>query len=555
MRRSAFVWATVIATALLVAHSYGYAFAVGNQTTYFLHALQHAHPELFRHDWLVSSTNEYHSVFGFFAGLLFEIDDSGATVFAITHVVLMVMLLCGMFLLVRGVTMRATLSIFWLVTGWLLVNGEHSIAGSYLWSGYLQPSLIGAVGWMIGLAMHVRGRPLAAGIALAIGGLFHVNFLLLGIGAFGLAELIADGDHRLKRLALLLAPQLVALAILAPEILAHSKSSDPAQALWVLVQFHAPLHYKPSWIARTLPSLVRWLALAVAVAPIACTFGERPAVRRLVWWTVVTATICTAGTLIIMIPGLLPLTRLYIWRLAPFTIVAAQLVIAIAIAAVVADHRSWHAIPIWRRVAAIALCAWIAASTPFMTAADADWILWIAIGAVVISFAVPQRWRTLLFSLAAIGSLAVPLWYRRDVILHPSVQIDSEGPETDGLYEWARTTTPTDAVFLVPPDLMRFRLVARRAIYVDFKSPPLEPDGLIEWHHRLRQITGEGPTDKLPAHRTAWIQATGDELLRRAKELGLDFLVLDRSSVHDRIAIQPIFQNQAYAVFAVPGPR
>jgi hypothetical protein len=551
MRRAALVWSAVIAVSALVAHACGYRFGVANQTTYFLQALHRAHPELFRQDWLVSSTSEYHSLFGIVGGWVFRIDDTGATVFAIMHVALMIALLCGVFLVVRNTTTRATLAIFVLVVGWLSVNGEHSIAGSYLWSSYLQPSLIGSAGWTIALGMHVRGRPLATGLALAFGGIFHINFLLLGIGVFGLAELLAERDGRTKRLALLLAPQLVALAVLAPELLSNAGSSDPDRALWVLVQFHAPLHYKPSWIVPTLPSLLRWVALAIVVVPVASEFGVRPAVRRLVWWCVIAAAICALGALIMMIPALLPLTRLYVWRLAPFSIVAAQIVIAIAVAATIANPRSWQSQPIWRRVAAVVLVVWIAARTPFMSPADAEWSLWLVIAAIAISIVVAARWRNVVLVATAVATLTAPLWYRRDEILHPDASIYSEGAETDGLYAWARTTTPLDAVFLTPPDLFRFRLVARRGIYADFKSPPLAPDALIEWDARLCRMTGALATDKLPTHRKDWLDSPGDELLARAKQLGVDYLVLDHTAAHDRIAAVPVFNNAAFAVFAV----
>jgi len=392
-------------------------------------------------------------------------------------------------------------------------------------------------------------------MALAIGGLFHVNFLLLGIGAFGLAELLADGDRRWTRLALLVAPQLVALAILAPEILAHATGTDPDQSLWVLVQFHAPLHYKPSWIARTLPSLLRWVALAVAVVPITSRFGERSAVRRLLCWTTLTCVICTFGTLLFMVHGLLPLTRLYIWRLAPFAVVGAQVVFGLAVCAVVTDRATSKILPVWRLAVAILLILWIAATTPFNSPADADWVLWIVVATAGAALLVPVRWRTTLFTAAAVGTLAAPLWYRRDAVLHPKVQIASEGPDTDALYAWALANTSVDAQFLVPPDLMRFRLVARRAIYVDFKSPPLDPDGLVEWHSRLRQLTGANATAKLPTHRENWANSTGNALFERAKVLEIDFMVLDRSPEHDRISRTPIYRNEAFAVFAISDPR
>ncbi|HEY1815457.1 MAG TPA: DUF6798 domain-containing protein [Kofleriaceae bacterium] len=550
--RKALVWLVVVVVGALVAHACGYAFGVANQATYFLEALHRAHPELLRHDWLVMNTSEYHSAFGFFAGALFRIDDSGAIVFGIAHVLFMVTLMCGVFLVVRGVTAQAALSAFLLVVGWFAVDGVHSIAGSYLWSCYLQPSLIASAGWMLALAMHVRGRPLATGIALAIGGVFHINFLLLGIGMFGLAELIADKEQRGRRLALLLAPQLVALAILAPELLANAGGSDPSGALWVLVQFHAPLHYEPSRIVVQLPTMLRWVALAIVVAPVASKCGKRPEVRRLLWWSIIAGTICAVATLIMMIPALLPLSRLYVWRLAPFSVATAAIVIAISVMATITDPSCWREQPLWRRVVAIVLVVAIAADSPFLSLnADATWLLWPTVAAIVFAFALPLRSRNILLVVLALGTLAAPLWYRRNAIINPPTGIGSDGPDADGLYAWAQTSSPTDSVFMTPPDLFRFRLVARRAVYADFKSPPLAPDDLLEWHARLCRMNGALPTDKIPAHRRRWLDATGDALLARSRELGIDYLVLDRTPSHDRIAARPVFSNDSFAVFAV----
>ncbi len=539
-------WVCVALVALLVAHACGYGFAVGNQVTYFLHALQRAHPELFHNDWLVTSTNEYHALFGLLAGALYTLDDNGAVVFAIAHVVLMVATIGGVFLIARTALNRAALPVFLLVVGWIAVNGEHSIAGSYLWSSYLQPSLIGTASWIVALSLHLRGRQLATGCCLALGGLFHVNFLILGIGTFGLAEICAPEPRRLRRVLLLLAPQALALALVAPELVANAHNSDPSRSLWVLVQFHAPLHYKPSWIFRTLPSMLRWIALAFVVSPVAVEFGIADHMRRLLRWLLISALLCAGGTVFMMAPVFLPLTRLYVWRLAPFAIMAAQVVIAGAAAAAILDPSTWRKLPMWRAVTATILFVWISLRAPFMADVQGDWLLLISIGALVLS--VLTRRRHLLLAIAGVATLAVPLWNRRTVIVSPSIAIASDGPETDALYSWARTTR-TDATFMVPPDLGRFRLVARRACYADFKSPPLEPDALVAWDERLVRMTGSSPDDKVPTLRSNWESASGEDLLRRAGELGNDYLVLDRNARHDDISEQPIFENQLFAVF------
>ena len=524
--------------ATLVAHACGYAFGVSNQTTYFLSALQRAHPELLHRDWLVSSTTPYHTVFSALAAYGFRADDGGTVAFGIAHVAIMVAVVCGVFLVVGGATRRSALPVLVLVVGWLAVNGERSIAGSYLWSSYLQPSLLGAAGWMIALGLFVRGRSLGAGIALAIGGVFHVNFLIVGIATFALAQLAVD--RRLKPLLLLLAPQLVAALVVAPEIFANLGARDPEHALWVLVQFHAPGHYKPSRILRALPYFVRWIALAAVIAPVVLRSAARDALHRLLVWSLIAAGLCVAVALMTLIPPCLPLTRLYVSRLAPFALVAAQIVIAIAMAS---DRSAWRELPAWRRAIAAALAIWICVQAPFWIPAEAAWVSWLALATVAITALVPApRW---LLAVTAVATLAAPLVYRRHVILR---DVETRPDDHDALYAWARTS-PVDAVFLTPPDLLSFRLLGRRAIYVDFKSPPLAPDGLVAWHERLCRVTGAAPTQKVPDHRERWLAASGEELLSRARSLGVDYLVLDRSAEHDRIAAPPVYRNDHFAVF------
>jgi len=548
MPRQVIAWLAVVVAAASIAHSCGYLFGVSNQLTYFIEPLHRAHPELFRHDWLVTSTTPYHSVFAAAASYLFRWDDSGVIGCAIAHAIVMTAVVTSVFIIVVGATPRHALAVFVIVAAWLTINGDRSMAGSYLWSGYLQPSLIATLGWVLALGAYIRGRPLATGLALAVAGVFHVNFLLLGIGVFTLAELVAE--RRARRLAWLLAPQMIALIVLAPQLFASAGGHDSQLALWILTKFHAPVHYNPWAVRHGLTILVRWVALAIVVAPVAIEYGRGDAIRRLVTWCTIAGAICTLAIPLLWIRPLLPLTRLYVWRIAPFAQLAAMIVIALAAVATIDDPSRWRSQRAWRCWLAAALTAWIVWKAPADVASKGGSAIPIVAVGVVIAMLAAPRWRRALPIVVALVCLAVALGGRWSTIAHPRAEVASAGPETDALYAWARTSTPVDARFMTPPDLGGFRLLARRAIIADFKSPPLLPDEIVEWYRRLCRVVGDPDLRDVPQTNLRWGESTGSQLLARAIALDAQYLVLDRTREQADLPRAPVYANAGYVVYA-----
>jgi hypothetical protein len=90
----------------------------------------------------------------------------------------------------------------------------------------------------------------------------------------------------------------------------------------------------------------------------------------------------------------------------------------------------------------------------------------------------------------------------------PKLGVRHEGLRGDdasylALCDWTRDSTPTDAVFLVPPDEESFRLHARRAIVVNFKNVPQLSGELGEWRRRLQNVLDVDVTTlPTPFHRT-----------------------------------------------------
>ena len=107
-------------------------------------------------------------------------------------------------------------------------------------------------------AVFLRGQPLASGLILALGADF-TNFLLLGIGLFGLANVALGQAGLVRRLALQLAPSLIVLAFGLPTILAAAEGGGSEAARTVFQQVRAPHHYLPRAFIFDFWSWVGWV--------------------------------------------------------------------------------------------------------------------------------------------------------------------------------------------------------------------------------------------------------------------------------------------------------
>ncbi len=78
---------------------------------------------------------------------------------------------------------------------------------------------------------------------------------------------------------------------------------------------------------------------------------------------------------------------------------------------------------------------------------------------------------------------------------HWLVSVDSQDPARRELTDWIATNTDPQAVLLVPPGEIGFRIAEKRAIVVDWKSVPYENAPLWEWIQRNLILTNSLPSD------------------------------------------------------------
>ena len=514
----------VVAIVMTLAHAP--AFGTSNELTYLLDPLHRAHPELLAHDWLVTETTAYHPVFAAFAAQLFRIDDAGVIAFAIAHLVAMAITFALLYRLVAEVAQRDRLAIFLVLAGLLVLGAGRALAGTYLFAEYLQPSSLATIGWLAAMIMWLRDRPLATGVCLAAAGACHINFLVLGILLFGTLEL-----RRPARLAAVLGPSILVLAAFLPSIARGMHASDPALALRVLVAFHAPGHYDPHRLALWLPPLAGWLVAAWAVLPA----DRPPTIDRLWRFALAGTTLCLAAALIIWIPLVLPLTRLFVWRIAPFAQLASQLLV-LACA--------------FRRDRALALVLGLGLVIGWSLAIPSErGTFTCALATVVIAIAIARRRRRGCLMAGLVACMLALAGHAR-ALLDPPIFHEETGGAYGELVTWARTTD-RDAVFLVPPYLNRFRLLARRAIVADTKSPPLHADELVAWYRRLCAIANVPDAATHEQIEALWDRESPEQLAAVAHTYGAGFVVIDKARSPARLAAPIAFENYRLVAYRV----
>jgi hypothetical protein len=120
--------------------------------------------------------------------------------------------------------------------------------------------------------------------------------------------------------------------------------------------------------------------------------------------------------------------------------------------------------------------------------------------------------------------------------------------------EWARLHTARDAVFMVPPASLGFRIFSQRSSWVDWKDfdgvytwPPY----LVEWEHRVEDLGISFPPGRpvaLASMSASYREKALESLRAVARRHRISFIIRTRDA-HDRET--PVFVNETFAVYTV----
>ncbi len=548
-----------------------------NHPTYLPPALHYLDPEFLANDWWLTSAVHYHVAFFALAVVLAKIGPLEWGL-ALINIGIVAAALFACFRILERFQLRLLLPAFaTLVALFLATRTFYSAGDSYLFSATLQPSAIAAAATIWALVALLAGRFGACGVLLAAGGLFHANFLMVNLPFFCLAYLFAKIDlarprtllqrSSLVELGRIAGPSLLLLACFVPLILALTQESltatQAAESDWIFFHFAVPFHYLPSANIGSYLTLAAWQGLGAIWTGIALCDPRR---RRLLWAVQGSLALilwgATALTTIVFIPQV---SRLFLWRLAPFAVLISATILVAGIFRVLGSAHLSHS-KLRRGLVLLA--------SAFLTL-----VLTVPVGGLKGQILPVQPVAPVFYAVALLLLLVALRWFASDArpvrkweaaslagallvfgfLAHPGedqrsryslvLSTPNEQAETE-LFDFVRRSVPADAQFVIPPELAQFRLRTGRAIIADFKALPLNRLGLLEWYRRLEDISGVEHPAGVMAVRIAYGSMDAQRLALLQAKYGIDYAVFRSEMTNSPPGWKEVFRNESYRVLA-----
>ena len=172
-------WFAVVIASL----TFGFSYGISNQNSYLIHGLASLDSNFLKNDWLVRQTESYHSGFGYLIELFGRFGLLPWTL-AIINYSLIAISLVFVWRILRATTDNDSTVAFFGVLAIIVFDKTVNAADTYIYAQYLQPSSIASFIFILSLYFFIQGDFLRSGLIQAVSGLFHLNFLILGLAFF-----------------------------------------------------------------------------------------------------------------------------------------------------------------------------------------------------------------------------------------------------------------------------------------------------------------------------------------------------------------------------------
>ena len=483
----------------------GYGFGYSDQDEVIPYLLRLLDPSLFAEDWFVTYQTEHFGPRTYFVWLAFGmakvLDVYGA--FVGLYLAAWITTACGVFALARDI-LRDSVAAAAAVAVVLLLTPKFTLGGNDLVASMLTPSV---PAWSLAvwsLVYGVRGRVVRSAVLAGLATWLQAVVGLQAAMLIGLLLLRSSAHSRppyVFALAFGLAA-LPALGLLAIQQLSAAPATEGPGLFYTLFEFRAPHHY-------LLTSFTRISALGFGLLVLLGLAGYRrlrahlaAEHRRFVVRTLCIVAGCGAVSFVATeVMTIATIAKLQLFKMT----VVAKVVLAILLCGAVA---SW--LPSVVRSAAEALF---------------DYSRYTSGAALLVACTL------LLASPSALGLRPTP-------------------PRP--LEEWARSATPRDAVFAVPPSWDGFRSQAQRAIVINYKAFPFLPGLEAEWLKRMVAtapitLPARGYPGMLDSLDYAFLQLSASELREIGQQYGASYFA--RNQRLDAPDFEVVHTDGAWSIY------
>ena len=129
-----------------------------------------------------------------------------------------------------------------------------------------------------------------------------------------------------------------------------------------------------------------------------------------------------------------------------------------------------------------------------------------------------------------------------------------ETPENK-IAQWVKLNTQKNSVFLTPPDFIRFRLIAQRAIVVDRLVLPLNKRGIYEWLVRMKDVSGIVSTEYKNLNEDVFYRGYRNIDSHRIEDLkikyNIDYAVVEKGVL---LPYSILYNDNYYTIFDLKQP-
>jgi hypothetical protein len=565
--------ALVILVALAFGASFGWNYLSINQVTYLIPSRRLLDPELFRNDWFATRTTQFHPAFALLGALLLSLDPSGWAL-AIPLTLVVAAGTSALYWMLRSAAGRKlALPSYLLLVAFAFATQTRGPGTTYIFEHEFQPSALSSAATLAAAACFVAGRFVASGAFVALVGIFHVNLLVLFGPALAIAHVLLGRRTLGVRLVRQLGPATLVLAAFLPMLLRDARSiAGEALARHLYLDVRFAHHFGLRDHLLDFVPLVAWLAIALSLSLPLVSDPERVALRRLSALGFGVASIVlvgVAGPLLAPPPLDARIKSLFSWRLTAHAELFLQ-ACAIASSCALTD-------PLLRRRFGRGALAVASASAVLLVqhylwrgSRSAGQLL-LATLVFVLAMAVAER-----FGRRAAGASrgGTPSWLRsprapalafgaaallyfglgplRRIREHSNL-LGTTRPCDPSLYRWMREHTPKDALFLTPPTDEFVRYCGERAIVVDWKCIPGIPAEILDWHQRLKDVTGKNRIDS--ADDLEGYDELGAARLAELKaRYGITYVVVRRGHEQALSSYSRVFEDATFVAFDVNRP-